>query len=174
MTEVSFVDVDRFGAPTGLAVPQEFYAVLDGPAPLAGMSHPTTYTPWNELASHGFMGIVRLESRTELDPAPLDVIHSTQLQDLYGGGFPDDAAQEAALVASAVSAVVGELIAERGVIVHCAGGTGRTGCVIAGALVSLGVAPADAIGRMNSLHQSRGRQGWPESEWQASVIEALG
>ena len=46
---------------TGLAVPDEFYWVLQQPAPLAGMSYPSSRTPWQDLAAAGFRHVVCLD-----------------------------------------------------------------------------------------------------------------
>jgi protein-tyrosine phosphatase len=60
-----------------------------------------------------------------------------------------------------------------GVVVHCAGGTGRTGTVIGCVLRLLGVAAVQVISYLDHLHQARGRSGWPEAEWQSQVVRRL-
>ena len=42
-----------------------------------------------------------------------------------------------------------------------------------GILRDLGFSAAETLTYLNRLHQSRGRDGWPESGWQASVVEGL-
>jgi len=49
--------------------------------------------------------------------------------------------------------------------VHCVGGTGRTGTVLAGALRVLGRSADDAIAAVRGH-----RPGWPESAWQEQVV----
>jgi hypothetical protein len=38
----------------GLAVPDDFYWVVQHPAPLAGMSYPSPRTPWQNIATAPF------------------------------------------------------------------------------------------------------------------------
>jgi len=58
-----------------------------------------------------------------------------RLQDLYGGVAPEDPEREWVELAAA-SSTLRELLDDRtGVVVHCAGGTGRTGTVIGAVLV---------------------------------------
>ena len=73
-----------------------------------------------------------------------------------------------------VQAVVEELQAGRGVVVHCAGGTGRTGTVIACTLAALGMPEADVLRYMTTVNAARGKaSGWPESDWQKSQVAAF-
>jgi protein-tyrosine phosphatase len=158
----------------GLAVPYDFYWVLQHPAPLAGMPYPSSRTPWPELAAAGFHHVICLEGHgPAYDPSPLSVSQRTSLQDLYGGGVPRDPAREEKLIHEAAHAVVNKLRAGEGVVVHCAGGTGRTGTVIGCVLRFLGVAAVQVITYLDHLHQSRGRSGWPESTWQSQVVRRV-
>lgn len=45
---------ERMKSVPGLAVPLEFYLVLEHPAPLAGMAYPRS-SPWQGLASEGLL-----------------------------------------------------------------------------------------------------------------------
>jgi hypothetical protein len=158
----------------GLALPYDFYWVLQHPAPLAGMPYPSPRTPWQDLAAAGFQHIICLEGRGPVyDPSPLRVNRRTSLQDLYGGKVPCDPQREARLVKEAAQAVLRTLQAGEGVIVHCAGGTGRTGTVIGCVLHLLGVATGQVSTYLNHLHQARGRAGWPESPWQSQVVRGI-
>lgn len=157
---------------TGLAVPDEFYWVLQQPAPLAGMSYPSPRTPWQDLAAAGFRHVVCVTGEgPAYEPSPLIISHSTNLQDLYGGGSPRHPEDEERLIAEAALAVVRRLQAGDGVIVHCAGGTGRTGTVMGCVLRVFGASATEVITYLDHLHHARGRSGWPESVWQAQVVQ---
>jgi Swiss Army Knife protein, DSP-PTPase phosphatase domain len=157
---------------TGLAVPDDFYWVLQHPAPLAGMSYPAPRTPWQGLAAAGFHHVICLEGDgPTYDPSPLMLSHRTSLQDLYGGRLPRRPEQEKKLVYETALAVVRRLQAGDGVVVHCAGGTGRTGTVIGCVLRVFGGSAVEVITYLDHLHQARGRSGWPESEWQSQVVQ---
>ena len=158
----------------GLAVPYDFYWVLRHPAPLAGMQYPSPRTPWPELAAAGFRHVICLEGHgPAYDPSPLNVSQRTSLQDLYGGSVPHDPEREERLIHEAAHAVVSQLQAGEGVVIHCAGGTGRTGTVIGCVLGFLGAASVQVIAYLDHLHQARGRSGWPESAWQSQVVQRV-
>ncbi len=160
----------------GLDSPQRFYQVLRSPAPFAGMSFPDRDRPlWKEIAAAGFKSIVCLtHDRVPYDPSPLCVLRAVKFKDLFGGGWPDTPQREADMLHEVVQAIVEELRAGRGVVVHCEGGTGRTGTVIACTLTALGVPQADVLGYMTTVNEARGKSsGWPESEWQKSQLTAF-
>jgi hypothetical protein len=157
---------------TGLAVPYDFYWVLQYPAPLAGMPYPSPRTPWQDLAAAGFRHVICLEGDgPAYDPSALIMSHRTHLQDLYGGSIPRHPDQEAMLIREAALAVARRLQTGEGMVVHCAGGTGRTGTVIGCVLRILGFSALQVITYLDHLHQARGRSGWPESEWQSQVVQ---
>ena len=155
----------------GLDTPHRFYQVLRAPAPLAGMSFPNG-PPWNSVAAAGFESIVCLTDDTPpYDPSPLRVLLALKFKDLVGGAQPDDPQREAAMLRDVVQAVVDELRSGRGVLVHCAGGTGRTGTVIACALAALGMPEDEVLKYMASVNGARGRSpGWPEADWQKRQV----
>jgi hypothetical protein len=156
----------------GLAVPFDFYCVLQRPAPLAGMPYPSPRTPWQDLAAAGFRHVICLAGDgPTYDPSPLIVGHRTSLQDLYGGGLPRHPEREERLIHEVARTVARRLQMGDGVVVHCAGGTGRTGTVIGCVLRGMGVSAMEVITYLDRLHKARGRSGWPESPWQSQVVE---
>ncbi len=157
----------------GLRIPRDFYWVLRSPAPLAGMTYPSWQVPWKRLHRLGFHHVVCLtHERPEYDPSPLDIAFSARLEDLIGQRQPQNPSGEARKVTEAAAAVLEGLRAGQGVIVHCAGGTGRTGTVIGVALRHLGMPGAEVVRYLDRLHRERGQDGWPESPWQAGLVEA--
>ena len=157
---------------TGLVVPHDFYWVLQQPAPLAGMAYPSPRTPWQDLVTAGFRHVVCLAGGgPDYEASPLVISHRTNLQDLYDGSWPRHPDEEATLVAEAALAVVRKLRAGDGVVVHCAGGTGRTGTVIGCVLRVFGIPAMQVITYLDHLHRARGRSGWPESTWQSQVVK---
>jgi|SRR5579871_1363254 len=150
---------------------ERFYQVLRVPAPLAGMSFPHD-VPWEAIASEGFQWIVCLTHSTPpYNPSPLRVLRANKFQDLVTGDPPENPAVEAAALRGVVGAVVAELKAGKGVVVHCEGGTGRSGTLIACTLAALGVPPNDVLGYMERVNAARGKgRGWPESEWQREQV----
>ncbi len=153
----------------GLQVPNEFYWVKKRPTILAGMRWPCKVS-WKELHGAGIQRVICLSNRTEYEYAPLERYVVT-LEDLSGGRKPSRE-NEAQLVFSAASLVKQALEANQGVVVHCDGGTGRTGTVLGVTLVLLGCAPGSVVTYLDRLHQARGRKGWPESSWQEQVVRS--
>ena len=155
----------------GVTIPQELYWVLSNPAPLAGMRYPRPGFPWAALARSGISRVVRLTSDgTSYDPRPLQVAYSAQLEDLVHGSSPRSPRQELQLIREAVGVVREALAHGEGVVVHCAGGRGRTGTVLGATLVSLGFAPAEVVAHLDLVHKARGTSGWPESPWQSGIL----
>jgi hypothetical protein len=156
----------------GLLVPSRFYTVTKDPAPLAGMSVPDRSTPWPALHAAGFRHVVCLTTKDPgYDPTPLSPLHSVRLEDLAGGHPPTDPEREAELISKAAAAALSRLRAMEGVVVHCLGGTGRTGTVLGCILRRLGHTGPDVVGYLDRLNRDgRGRNGWPEAEWQARLV----
>ena len=158
----------------GLNTPAGFYVVVHEPAPLGGMPYPKPGTPWEAIFSLGFHHIVRLEmGGPPYDPAPLNLLQSTALEDLVNAHPPRDPQLEESLILEAVSSILLRLEAGEGVIVHCAGGTGRTGTVIGCCLVRLGHPAPQAIAYLDQLNKFRGEKGWPESDWQSGLVSRI-
>jgi protein-tyrosine phosphatase len=120
----------------------------------------------------GFDWIVCLTDDTpRYDPSPLRVLRALEFQDLFGGRLPDDPEREAEMLRHVVRVIVDEARAGRGLVVRCAGGTGRTGTVIACALAALGTPEAEVLTYRDNVNAARGESpGWPESDWQGSQV----
>jgi hypothetical protein len=155
----------------GLDTPQRFYRVLRTPAPLAGMAFPNRPS-WKDVAAAGFESLVCLtDNLPPYDPSPLRVLRAMKFKDLIGERSPDDLEREAEMLCDVVRAVVDELRAGRGVVVHCQGGTGRTGTVIACTLTALGMGEPDVLNYMGTVNAARRKSpGWPESRWQKDQV----
>lgn len=139
------------------------FVVTETPAPLAGMAFPRPETDWQVLHRRGFRRVVRLHP-ADYDPAPL-IAHDFALADLYGGITPPDATAEKRRIWAAAELVAEHITSGDGVVVHCVGGTGRTGTVLACALRQLGRSADEAIDTVR-----RHRPNWPESPWQEEVV----
>ena len=157
-----------------VSVPDAFYWVIAEPVPLAGMSDPRwSGVDWAELSLKGFSSVVCLSAAHQsYNPSPLTTAYSVGLEDLAHGLPPADPESELLKIEQAARVVARELNAGRGVVVHCLGGIGRTGTVVAASLVLLGFEPAASIDHVVALNDARGCE-WPESPWQLDAIEQL-
>ncbi|MCC6899942.1 MAG: tyrosine-protein phosphatase [Polyangiaceae bacterium] len=157
----------------GFDMPSDLYCVALAPAPLFGMPYPVRLgrEGWEALSAAGARGVLCLAGeRPRYDPAPLEQIGAVDLDDLVDGDLPRDPATEVVLVRQQVDLVLDRLAQGMGVVVHCAGGTGRTGTVLGAVLVRLGHDPERVLEYLDGLHRARGRAGFPESEWQAEQV----
>lgn len=165
--------LDAMPRVAGFDVPRDLYCVALDPAPLFGMPYPGNRAreAWQALAAAGARGVLCLAGESPgYDPSPLELIGAVDLEDLFHGGPPHDPTAELELVRRQVDLVLERLTAGVGVVVHCAGGTGRTGTVLGCVLVRLGHEPPHVIEYLDGVHRDRGRAGWPEAEWQAEVV----
>jgi hypothetical protein len=156
----------------GLRVPDQFYWVRSVPPLLAGMSLPPRDTPWAALHQMGFRHVVCLCSDRPLyDPVPLQWLVTVELCDLDERSLPEDPEEEERAIRIISRAVVGCLEKDEGVIVHCAGGRGRTGTVLGCVLREMGHQTSEIVTFLDAVHKQRGKSGWPESEWQTDVVK---
>lgn len=151
-------------------VPGELYWITRSPVPLAGMKIPRYDFPWATLRAAGFSRVVALHPGS-YDPAPLTSAFAEKLQDLVAGGPPADETAEREKIRRAVDAVLAARRSGHGIVVHCAGGCGRSGTVIGCVLRELGFPAADVIGFLGRVQKARSHPGWPESPWQAALVE---
>jgi hypothetical protein len=94
---------------------------LKAPGPLAGMSYPHAID-WHTLHGQGFRYVVCLtDAKPPYTPAPLEVLFSADMQDLFGGADPRKPEYEENCVRSAVALIIPRLRANEGVVVHCVG-----------------------------------------------------
>jgi protein-tyrosine phosphatase len=143
----------------------DLVVVATSPARLAGMGFPRS-VDWEALDREGYRHVLRLHPGS-YDPSPLTV-HELVLEDLYGGRLPSDPSAERERVLEASRLAVSWLESGDGVVVHCLGGTGRTGTVLACALLHLGLDADQACRRVQSNLPS-----WPESAWQEELVRSL-
>jgi hypothetical protein len=156
--------------PADLDVPGEFYPVLTEP-PLAGMRLPLRELPWEGLHGSGFRYVACLcAERPGYDPSPLDFLVKIELCDLVEKELPDDPEFEERAIRAISHAVAVRLKSGEGVVVHCAGGRGRTGTVLGCALRELGYETGEIVSFLDRIHRERGKPGWPESPWQREVV----
>jgi hypothetical protein len=144
---------------------KELVVFTETPALLAGMPYPPPDTDWQALHDRGFRLVVRLQPG-DYDPAPLEVREVT-LSDLYGGALPEDPDAERDRVWEAARLTAEAVERGTGVVVHCVGGTGRTGTVVGCALRLLGRSADEAIATLQAH-----RPQWPESPWQEQLVRS--
>jgi hypothetical protein len=171
-TPPRLLTVEKMPLVKGLIVPDDFYLVIRQPALLAGMICPTSTTSWSALYETGLKKVICLTEEQPLYiPEPLSIAGHFPLQDLYNGISPYNPEAEKQLVCKASELVINLIMRNIGVLVHCAGGTGRTGTVIGCALKELGYNSSQVLSYLDQLNRLRGaRRGWPESDWQAEMI----
>lgn len=157
----------------GLDVPRQFYRVIQSPAPLAGMTLPPSDTPWDRLHEFGFRHVVAClcSDRPVYDPSPLEWLVTVELCDLAEVPLPEDPVAEERANRIISRAILARLNAGEGVIVHCAGGRGRTGTVLGCVLRGLGYSATEVAAFLGAVHRIRGKGGWPEADWQREVVE---
>jgi protein-tyrosine phosphatase len=167
---MKLIEPSKGASIAGIRIPQDFYWVLGPPVPLAGMRYPASNFPWPNVEQAGFAAVVSLHHGPPYDPTPLKKVFSEQLQDLVGGGPPNNSEREKERIERAVQATITAWNSGAGVVVHCVGGRGRSGTVIGCFLRELGFGSREVIEFLDRLHKERGKPGWPESPWQSALV----
>ena len=164
----------KFDTPSihGLSIPREFYWINSDHPTLAGMRLPSHETPWQELHEWGFRWVVCLCSdRPVYDPHPLRPLVTVELSDLVESPVPANPRDEQEAISLIADRIIEKLRGDEGVVVHCAGGRGRTGTVLGMVLRKLGYPPERIVPFLDTVNKERGKPGWPESPWQQEVVE---
>ncbi|MFZ4778647.1 MAG: protein-tyrosine phosphatase family protein [Terrimicrobiaceae bacterium] len=121
-----------------------------------------------------YQGIFCLaDEETDYDAGPLRKLGCVYLEDLSSGGNPADPVGEGMVTIRVIRLLVAELLAGRGVVVHCWGGIGRSGFITAGVLVALGRTPDEATRIVDRATSKAGLGSWPESGWQRRFLSHL-
>jgi hypothetical protein len=135
------------------------------PALLGGMTYPRPDTDWQALHDRGFHVVVRLHPG-DYDATPLAVL-DVPLVDLHGGAVPEDPDGDREHVWEAARIIAEAVLSGTGVLIHCVGGTGRTGTVAACTLRLLSRSADEAVAIVRAH-----RREWPESPWQEQVVRS--
>jgi len=152
-------------------LPVGFYQVLEAPVLLAGCAFPFRYPHWDDLHGLGFRHVVCLAAeRPTYSCSPLRLSIACELDDLSVMPEPLNEASERRVIGEIGRRIAAWLMAGEGVLVHCAAGRGRTGTVIGSTLRYLGVPTEEIVEYLNELHGLRSGRGWPEAEWQATIL----
>lgn len=167
-------DIVELPQPKWLSKNDGVYGIKINNSLLAGMPFPRTNSIWTELHKCGIEHVVCLtDDIPTYKPSPLKILASYYLKDLFGGQVPDDTEKEKIKIQHIVKKVSGRIKSGEAVVIHCEGGTGRTGTVIGCTLRELGYTEEQVLKTMNAINMLRGRDGhgWPESEYQKELVE---
>jgi protein-tyrosine phosphatase len=165
----------------GIRIPINLYVVLKEPVLLAGMSNPRMNTPWEKIGNAGFSNVVCLSDyKVTYNPYPLKVLFSAELEDLCHGYDPEDPIIEEQIIRKATKVIRRKMDEGESIVVHCVGGTGRTGTVLGCVLRDLGFSADEVINYLNDLNKERHfikwpetkrpKNVWPEAQWQGEMI----
>ena len=151
--------------------------MFTSPAPLGGMRLPHSGFPWTALYGVGFSEVVSLHSGSFAQD-PLKVIFAEQIEDLCHGGPPHDKNHAKELIYQTVNAHFHSIGEDRGIVVHCVGGRGQTGTVLACVPRNLGLSADKAVSFLTEFTKpgtnqvglsQHGRNVWFESGTQPTM-----
>jgi hypothetical protein len=153
--------------------PLHFVLNVEKHGTLGAARWPGAETDWKRMSSIGFRWVICACSEDPgYDPFPLKFLARIGLTDLCGGGQPDNSGAEFERIAAVASQAFSKLN-EGDILVHCAGGRGRTGTIIGAILRHCGYGAAEVIDFLDAAYRDAGRSGWPESPWQSQVVERV-
>jgi atypical dual specificity phosphatase len=128
---------------------------------LAACRYPRSEAALRELADRGVTLLVNLHER----PHPSELLARFDLTEVHLP-VPDFTSPAPEQLERGVAAIEQTVASERKVAVHCGGGLGRTGTLLACYLVKGGLNPSEAIARMRAV-----RPGSVETPAQEAAIE---
>ena len=152
--------------------PGKPYWVLGGKAALFGMPHPNRLARdgqkdlFKRLQNAKVQVIINLSGRRYANPDP----NWFDYQEFFiTDGGPMDGEQN--ILWAAVAYVVKSLKAGKSVVIHCEGGTGRTGVTIGCVLCKLGKGTGQDIAIwLSELNNRRPGKRWPEASIQGKIV----
>jgi len=167
---------NEINQPSYILKPSEIYGIKVHDQILAGMANPiqADNSLWESLYEKGIQNVVCLLTDKPLyNPEPLKILASVRLEDLYGGVKPSDEPKEKLKIRGVVGRITKAIKSGESVVIHCEGGTGRTGTVIGCVLREIGYDFEAVLNTMTEINRLRGRSdnGWPESDWQSNIVE---
>ncbi len=174
LDEPRIYEIADYGKPLPRVMnPLRAYRVLDGNASLFGMPHPSILKEidrnqlFAQLYEDGVRYLINL-TKENSGASYSDRILLSSFCPVTDQG-PKGAIEKTMLL-SGVDSAVAALKNGEGVVIHCWGGTGRTGTAIGCILRKLGKGSGvEIVNWLGELNQRRERH-WPESPVQAEVV----
>lgn len=166
-------DINRLESPLFLNRALGLYGFKLGNIYLSGMPFPKDDTLWDQLQDFGIHFVLCLTHGRAPYQSPLE-IESSKLDDQNKGAGPADPVSEEKEIRRLTDLIVGKMKKGESVVIHCVGGTGRTGTIMAAALREWGYKLEDVLEAMEKVNELRGKgeKGWPESDWQMNLIKS--
>jgi len=164
---------DRLEDPIFLNQALGLYGFKLGDIYLTGMPFPSAEKLWDQLQDFGIHFVLCLTHAQAPYQSPLEV-EAASLDDQNGGAGPEDPEKEEKEIRRLTHLVVEKMKKGESVVIHCVGGTGRTGTIMAAALREWGYGIDEVLAAMEKVNIMRGKgeKGWPESSWQMNLIKS--
>jgi Tyrosine phosphatase family len=137
--------LDRVECQLGDGHPLHFVLKVEKHGTLGAARWPGAEMDWKRMSSIGFRWVICACSEDpDYDPFPLKFLARIGLTDLSAKGQPDNPGAEFEQIAAIASQAFSKLN-EGGILVHCAGGRGRTGTILGAILRHCGYSAAEVI-----------------------------